>query len=113
MTDFQGETYCYKDLAQEIDRFQEYFEKAGIKRGDKVALCGKNSARWAIAFFATLSYGAVAVSILHEFDKDSVRFIVDHSDSKLFFADESIWDNLDPVQVPKVETVFSLDDFRY
>lgn len=111
MTDFQGETYYYKDLAREIDRFHEFFEKAGIKRGDKVALCGKNSARWAMAFFATLSYGAVAVSILHEFDKDSVRFIVDHSDSKLFFADESIWNNLDPVQVPKVETVFSLDDF--
>src|SRR5690554_318380 len=59
MTDFQGETYYYKDVAREIDRLHDYFERAGIKRGDKVALCGKNSARWAIAFFATLSYGAV------------------------------------------------------
>ena len=111
MTDFQGETYYYKDVAREIDRLHDYFERAGIKRGDKVALCGKNSARWAIAFFATLSYGAVAVSILHEFDKDSVRFIVDHSDSRLFFADENIWNEVDPARVPKVETVFSLDDF--
>ena len=111
MTDFLGETYYYKDVAREIDRLHDYFERAGIKRGDKVALCGKNSARWAIAFFATLSYGAVAVSILHEFDKDSVRFIVDHSDSRLFFADENIWNEVDPARVPKVETVFSLDDF--
>lgn len=111
MTDFQGKTYHYRDVAREIDRLQDYFEEAGIKRGDKVALCGKNSARWAIAFFATLSYGAVAVSILHEFDKDSVQFIVDHSDSKLFFADASIWNEVDPARVPKVETVLSLDDF--
>lgn len=111
MTDFQGVTYYYKDVAREIDRLHDYFEHAGIKRGDKVALCGKNSARWAIAFFATLSYGAVAVSILHEFDKESVRFIVDHSDSKLFFADEGIWNEVDQKQLPKVETVLSLDDF--
>lgn len=111
MTDFQGKTYYYKDVAREIDQLHDYFEKAGIKRGDKVAICGKNSAPWAIAFFATLSYGAVAVSILHEFDKDSVRFIVDHSDSKLFFTDESIWSDLDPMQLPRVETVISLDNF--
>lgn len=111
MTDFQGETYYYKDVAREIDRLHDYFEKAGIRRGDKVALCGKNSSRWAIAFFATLSYGAVAVSILHEFDKGSVQFIVDHSDSKLFFVDESIWNELDKEQLPQVETVFSLDSF--
>ncbi len=111
MTDLQGKTYYYKDVAREIDRLHDYFEKAGIHKGDKVALCGKNSANWAIAFFAILSHGAVAVSILHEFDTESVRFIVDHSDSKFFFADESIWDLLDKDGVPKVESVLSLDDF--
>ena len=111
MTDLQGKTYYYKDAAREIDRLHDYFEKAGIHKGDKVALCGKNSANWAIAFFAILSHGAVAVSILHEFDTESVRFIVDHSDSKFFFADESIWDLLDKEGVPKVESVLSLDDF--
>lgn len=111
MTDLQGKTYYYKDAAREIDRLHDYFEKAGIHKGDKVALCGKNSANWAIAFFAILSHGAVAVSILHEFDTESVRFIVDHSDAKFFFADESIWDLLDKEGVPKVESVLSLDDF--
>lgn len=111
MTDFQGKTYLYKDFAREIDQLHDYFRAAGVERGDKIALCGKNSANWAIAFFATLSYGAVAVSILHEFDKESVKFIVDHSDSKLFFSDENIWHELDRDTLPKVETVFSLDSF--
>lgn len=111
MTDFQGKTYLYKDFAREIDQLHDYFRAAGVERGDKIALCGKNSANWAIAFFATLSYGAVAVSILHEFDKESVKFIMDHSDSKLFFSDENIWHELDRDTLPKVETVFSLDSF--
>lgn len=111
MTDFQGNTFLYKDMAREIDQLHHFFEKAGVKRGDKVALCGRNSTNWALAFFATLSYGAVAVSILHEFDKGSVQFIVDHSDSTTFFVDESIWEQLDSKQIPKVNTVFSLDDF--
>jgi len=111
MTDFQGKTYLYKDFAREIDQLHDYFKAAGIERGDKISLCGKNSASWAIAFFATLSYGAVAVSILHEFDKESVRFIVDHSDSKMFFTDDSIWNMLDRGSLPKVESTFSLDNF--
>jgi long-chain acyl-CoA synthetase len=111
MTDFQGKTYLYKDFAREIDQLHDYFRAAGVERGDKISLCGKNSANWAIAFFATLSYGAVAVSILHEFDNESVKFIVDHSDSKLFFSDENIWHELDRDTLPKVETVFSLDSF--
>lgn len=111
MTDFQGKTFHYKDFAREIDRLHDYFKIAGIQRGDKISLCGKNSARWAISFFATLSYGAVAVSILHEFDKGSVQFIVDHSDSKMLFADDSIWNEIDEKSIPKVETAFSLDNF--
>ena len=111
MTDYQGKTYHYKDFAREIDKLHDCFKAAGIEKGDKISLCGKNSANWAIAFFATLSYGAVAVSILHEFDKESVRFIVDHSDSRIFFTDESIWALLDSESLPKVESVFSLDTF--
>ncbi|WP_436415633.1 AMP-binding protein [Petrimonas sp.] len=111
MTDFQGNTFYYKDFALEIDKLHEFFSSAGIQRGDKISICGKNSANWAIAFFATLSYGAVAVSILHEFDKGSVQYIVDHSDSKMFFVDESIWNETDETKIPKVDTVFSLDNF--
>lgn len=111
MTDFQGRTYFYKDFAQEIDKLHDFFKTAGIGRGDKISICGKNSAGWAIAFFATLSYGAVAVSILHEFDKDSIQYIVDHSDSKMFFTDESIWKEIDENRIPKIDTAFSLDNF--
>lgn len=111
MTDYQGKTLLYKDVAREIDQLHHCFKVAGIERGDKISLCGKNSANWGISFFATLSYGAVAVSILHEFDKASVQFIVDHSDSKLFLVDQSIWEEIDENTLPKVETVFSLDSF--
>ncbi|HHV84326.1 MAG TPA: long-chain fatty acid--CoA ligase [Petrimonas sp.] len=111
MTDFQGNTFYYKDFAREIDKLHEYFNSAGIQRGDKISICGKNSANWAISFFATLSYGAVAVSILHEFEKESIQYIVDHSDSKMLFVDESIWREIDESKIPKAETVFSLDDF--
>lgn len=111
MTDFQGKTFYFKDFAREIDMLHEYFNSAGIQRGDKIAICGKNSSHWAISFFATLSYGAVAVSILHEFEKESVQYIVDHSDSKMFFVDEAIWREIDESKMPKAKTVLSLDDF--
>jgi long-chain acyl-CoA synthetase len=111
MSDFQGKTLYFKDFAREIDMLHEYFNSAGIQRGDKIAICGKNSSHWAISFFATLSYGAVAVSILHEFEKESVQYIVDHSDSKMFFVDEAIWREIDETKIPKAETVLSLDDF--
>ncbi|MDR0421830.1 MAG: AMP-binding protein [Proteiniphilum sp.] len=111
MTDYRGKTFYYRDFAREIDRLHDYFKAAGIRRGDKIAICGKNSARWAISFFATLSYGAVAVSILHEFDRNSIRFIINHSDSRMLFADESIWNGIDDKSIPMVEAVFSLDGF--
>ena len=111
MTDFQGKTFYYKDFAKEIDRLHTYFKEAGIKRGDKISLAGKNSSHWAIVFFAALSYGAVVVSILHEFDKDSIEYIVNHSDSTSFFVDEAIWKNLDASSMPQLQVVFSLDDF--
>jgi long-chain acyl-CoA synthetase len=111
MSDFQGKTFYYKDFAREIDKLHEFFKTAGVQRGDKIAICGKNSTHWAITFFATLSYGAVAVSILHEFERESVQYIVDHSDSKMFFVDEAIWREIDETKIPKAETVLSLDDF--
>lgn len=111
MTDFQGRTFYYKDFALEIDKLHEYFRAADIQRGDKISIAGKNSANWAIAFFATLSYGAVVVSILHEFDKNSIQYIVDHSDSKMLLADEAIYKEINNHSIPKVESVFSLDSF--
>lgn len=112
MTDFDGKTYYYKDFAQEIDKLHHIFKAADIKRGDKISICGKNSANWAIGFFATLSYGAVAVSILHEFDRESVQYIVDHSDSVMFLVDKSIYNEINPEAIPNVKSVFSLDNFK-
>ncbi|HBX46949.1 MAG TPA: long-chain fatty acid--CoA ligase [Porphyromonadaceae bacterium] len=110
MTDFQGKTFYYKDFAREMDKIHHYFKAANVHRGDKIAIVGRNSAHWAIAFFSTLSYGAVAVSILHEFNKESIQYIIDHSDSKIIFADEAIYNELDKNALPKVESVFSLDN---
>lgn len=111
LTELQGKTLYYKDLAREIDQLHEIFKIEGVKKGDKIALCGKNSANWAIAFFATLSYGAISVSILNEFDSKSVQFILSHSETKVFFADESIWNNLDKSDLPYLSTVYSLEDY--
>ena len=111
MTDYEGKTLYYKDFAREMDQLHDVFNAAGVQRGDKISICGRNSSNWAIVFFATLSYGAVSVNILNEFDKGSVQFIVDHSDSKVVFIDESIWNGIDENAIPKTETVFSLDNF--
>ena len=111
LTDHQGETIYYKDLASNIVKLHAYFKAGGVEKGDKIAICGRNSSNWAIAFFGTLSYGAVVVSILHEFDKGSVEYIVDHSDAKVFFADTAIYQKTDLASMPQLEAVVSLDDF--
>ena len=111
LTDYQGETLYYKNFAKNIAKLHAYFKAGGVKKGDKIALCGRNSSNWAIAFFGTLSYGAVVVSILHEFDKSSVEYIVDHSDAKVFFTDKAIYNKIDTEKISQLETVVSLDDF--
>lgn len=111
LTDYQGETIYYKDLALSIAKLHAYFKAGGVKKGDKIAICGRNSAHWAVAFFGTLSYGAVVVSILHEFDKSSIEYIVDHSDAKVFFTDTVIFNKTDKKVIPQIETIVALDDF--
>ena len=111
LTDYEGGTIYYKDFALHIAKLHEYFKAGGVQKGDKIAICGKNSSHWAIAIFGTLSYGAVAVSILHEFDKSSIEYIVDHSDAKVFFVDNALYQELDITALSKLETVCLLDDF--
>ena len=111
LTDYEGATIFYKDFALHIARLHAYFRAGGVQKGDKIAICGRNSSHWAISFFGTLTYGAVAVSILHEFDKSSVEYIVNHSDAKVFFVDKALYQNLDSETMPKLETVVVLDDF--
>ncbi len=111
LTDFNGVSYQYRDIARKVAKLHLLYEHAGIKRGDKIALCGKNSSQWAVAFLATMTYGAVAVPILHEFKPDNIHHLVSHCDARLFFTDDAIWENLDPASMTKLEGVVNLSDF--
>jgi long-chain acyl-CoA synthetase len=111
LTDHKSNTFYYKDLAEEIAKLQLVFQQANIRKGDKIALMGRNSSRWAISFFGIVSYGAVAVPILNDFKPNNVHHIINHSESKLFFVAQSNWENLDKSLMPDVTTFLSLDDF--
>lgn len=111
LTNFNGESMQYKGLGRKIVKLHLLFEHTGIKPGDKIALCGKNSAQWAVAFFAIMSYGAVVVPLLHEFKPDNLHHLVNHSDSRILFVDSHIYENLDPELMPKLEGALRIDDF--
>ena len=111
LTDYQGVTLQYKDVARKIEKLHILFENAGVERGDRIALCGRNSANWATAFMAILSYGAVAVPILHEFKSSQVHDIVNHSEAKILFAGDVVWPELDPNAMPHLEGIVSIPDY--
>lgn len=111
LTDFNGETLQYKDVARKIAKLHILFEKTGIRPGDRVALCGRNSANWAVIYFATLTYGAVLVPIQHEFKSDNIHHLVNHSESKLLFVANSTYDNLDPELMPAIKGAIRIKDF--
>ena len=94
MSDYGQQTILYKDVAEEIAKLHIVFEQTGIKKGDKIALCSRNMSRWGIAFLATLTYGAVAVPILHEFHPEQIHHIVNHSESRVLFAGDLVWKKL-------------------
>lgn len=111
LTDFNGATFQYKDVARKIAKLHLLYEHTGVKPGDKIALCGRNSSQWAVAFLATVTYGAVIVPILHEFKSDNIHHLVSHSDAKILFVDESIWENLDPALMPNINGALRIKDF--
>lgn len=111
LTDFKGATLQYHDVARKIEKLHIMFENSGIQRGDKIALCGRNSANWAVAFLATLTYGAVAVPILHEFTPEQVYNIVNHSDAKLLFVGDVVAPTLDAEQMPELEGIINIPDY--
>ena len=108
---FRGELFTFGEFATQIARFHLFFEKIGLKKGDKVALCAKNSARWGITFFAANTYEAVLVPILADFHPDSVNSLVDHSESLVLLTDTDIWNKLDITKMPTVKAVLSSSDF--
>lgn len=110
-SDYNGHTFHYKDVARRIEKFHIILEYAGIKKGDKVAIVGRNSSNWAICFFGTLAYGAVAVPILHEFKPDNIHHIVNHSEAKAVLAASSNWENMNERKMPEVRLFMLLDNF--
>ena len=111
LTDYKGITLQYKDVARKIAKFHIDLESAGIQPGDKIAVCGRNSAHWAVTFLATITYGAVIVPILHEFKADNIHNIVNHSEAKLLFVGDQAWENLNEDAMPLLEGIASLTDF--
>ncbi|MDO4779888.1 MAG: AMP-binding protein [Bacteroides sp.] len=111
LTDYMGATLQYKDVARKIEKLHIFFEESGVQKGDKIAICGRNSSHWGVTFLATLTYGAVVVPILHEFKSDNIHHIVNHSDAKLLFVGDMVWENLNEAAMPMLEGVFLMQDY--
>lgn len=110
LTDYKGKTLQYHDVARKIEKIHIMYEASGIKKGDKIAICGRNSSMWAVSFFATLTYGAVAVPILHEFTPEQIHNIVNHSEAKLLFVGDIIATEIDATKMPDLEGIIYLPD---
>mgnify|MGYP000948711193 FL=1 len=111
LTDYKGITLQYRDVARKIEKIHILLENAGIEKGDKIAICGRNSAHWTVTYLAVITYGAVVVPILHEFKADQVHNIVNHSEARLLFVGDQIWENLNEAAMPHLECIIELKDF--
>lgn len=111
LSDYKGATYTYKDIARKIEKLHLFFKQCGLNKGDKVALCSRNAANWGTAFLATLTYGAIAVPILHEFKAGNIHHIVNHSGARLFFVGDQVWEQIDHRHMPQVEGIIRMEDY--
>ena len=111
LTDYKGATLQYKDVARKIEKLHIIFEESGVKKGDRIAICGRNSAQWGAAFLAVLTYGAVAVPLLHEFKAETIHYIVNHSDVRLLLVGDMVWPELDEKAMPDLEGIIMLNDY--
>lgn len=111
LTDYKGTTLQYHDVARKIEKLHILFENSGIQRGDKIALCGRNMSNWAVAFLATLTYGAVAVPVLHEFTAEQIHHLVNHSEARLLFVGDVVAKQIDPDKMPTLEGIINIPDF--
>lgn len=111
LSDYKGITLHYKDVARRIAKLHILFEECGLKKGDKIAICGRNQANWGVVFFATITYGAVAVPILHEFKADNIHHIVNHSEARVLFAGDVIWESINERAMPGLEAIILTGDF--
>ena len=113
LSNYQGGTFSYAELAIKIELLHMGFERCGLRKGDKVAICGRNQANWAVALLATMTYGAVAVPILHEFKAGNIHYLVNHSGAKVLFVDSVIWENLSEDEMPGLSVIVGLGDLKY
>ena len=111
LTDYKGQTLQFHDVARKIEKLHILFEHSGIQKGDKIALCGRNSSQWAVGFIATLTYGAIAVPILHEFNAEQIHNIVNHSEARLLFVGDHVCTIIDPQQMPHLEGIINNPDY--
>ena len=111
LSNYKGENLQYRDVARRIEKLHILFKECGLQKGDKVALCGRNQTNWAVVFMATLTYGAVIVPILHEFKESNIHHIVTHSESKILFVGDQIWEGLSETEMPNLGAVVLLSDF--
>ena len=111
LTDYKGVTYQYKDVARKIEKIHILLEESGVKPGDKIAICGRNMSHWGVTFLSVVTYGAIIVPILHEFKPDQVHNIVNHSEAKLLFVGDVVWEGLDENAMPNLEGIIQINDF--
>lgn len=111
LSNFHGITLRYSDVARKIAKLHILYKKSGLKPGDRIAVCGRNSAQWCVALLSAVTYGCTCVPILQDFKPDSIHHLVNHSEARMLLADNSVWENLDPVQMPALAGALRIADF--
>ena len=112
ISNYQGETLHFRDLARRIEKLHIMFEECGLEKGDKVAICSRNQANWAVVFLSTMTYGAVPVPLLHEFKSSNIHHLVNHSEAKVLFVDEVIWEGLSETEMPDLHAIIQVNTFK-
>ena len=112
ISNYQGVTLHYRDVARRIEKMHIMFEECGLQKGDKVALCSRNQANWAVAFLSTMTYGAVPVPLLHEFKSSNIHHLVNHSEAKILFVDDVIWEGLSESEMPDLHAIIQVNTFK-
>ena len=113
LSNYQGATLKYSDVARRLAKLQIAFEQCGLQKGDKVAICSRNQAHWGVSFLAAMTYGAVPVPILHEFKPGNIHYLVNHSEAKVLFVDEVIWEGLSADEMPDLQVVVQINTFKF
>ena len=112
ISNYQGATLHYRDLARRIEKMHIMFEECGLEKGDKVAICSRNQANWAVSFLATMTYGAVPVPLMHEFKPANIHHLVNHSESRILFVDDVIWENIVESEMPELQAIIQVNTFK-